>query len=381
LPDGDFFTARREWSRWKHRLLYRYLGKFAAILGSRHHTIFYVDGFAGAGQYTDPPEPGSPVIAATLARDAEAVQRGYTLKCINVEPTSFDSLVAATTSVAPRLVDNRRGTFRDHIPDILTTIGREPALFFLDPYGHKGMEWDVVEQIAQRARSGRKTELLLNLYSTKIDRDAGWIDSTATPGPAFVARLDRFFGTTEWQGLYTGASTYEERMSALTNLYLQRLANAFSGIAASYPIKTMAGLLKYHLILGTPSVHGALAMSDVVYRVAREYDQEQDAHRPQDANLELFPPPRPTEEQRDATIAVALADDILALRTRSATWTFRQIQEELVSKWFGRALEKHYRAACKRLKTDGKLRVIPPNRPSSRGSRGGINDDTKLELL
>jgi three-Cys-motif partner protein len=378
-PD-DFFQHRREWSRWKHGVLKRYLGKFAGILGSRHPTLYYIDGFAGAGQYNDPPEPGSPVIAAKLAAEAPANRRPYTLRCINIEPDTFDELVSATADIAPGLVENRKGTFREHLPDILSTIGPSPALFFLDPYGHKGMEWDVVSQLAQRSQAGRTTEVLLNFFISKIDKDGGWIDSVHKAGPAFVRHLDELFGTTDWQALYTANKDQATRMHALTMLYRQRVAAGFDGIASSYGVRTIQGALKYHVIHGTHAPIGRRVMSDVVYRVSEEYRHEQASHEAAATNqLPLFPRQEPTDEERDTAIATALAPDIHALRATRACFTFTEIQDALMTTWFGRALEKHYRAACKRLIASGNAEIVRTSTTSPR-SRGGINDKTIIQL-
>ena len=110
----EFFERKREWSRWKHRLLQRYLGHFSGIVGSAHQTVYYIDGFAGEGRYKDPPEDGSPVIAAKVAADAVAKRRGFTLRCINIEPDGYAELCASTAAFAPSLVENRRGTFADN---------------------------------------------------------------------------------------------------------------------------------------------------------------------------------------------------------------------------------------------------------------------------
>lgn len=381
MSQDDFFQHRREWSRWKHGVLKRYLGKFTAILGSRHPTVYYIDGFAGAGLYTDPPEPGSPVIAARLAAEAPANHRPYTLRCINVEPETFDDLVAATTGIAPGLVENRKGTFREHLPEILSTIGSSPALFFLDPYGHTGMEWDVVSQLAQRSQAGRTTEVLLNFFISKIDRDGGWIDSVHKAGPAFVRHLDDLFGTTEWQALYAANKDQGRRMHALTMLYLQRLAKGFNGIAATFEVKTIQGALKYHVIHGTHAPIGCREMSDVVYRVSEEYRHEQaDAIAATTVQLPLFSSTPPTEEEINAAIARALAPDIHALRTRRSRLTFTDVQDDLMGQWFGRALERHYRAACKLLIADKKAELVRTATTSPR-SRGGIKADTVIQLL
>lgn len=378
-PDG-FFDRRREWSRWKHRLLERYLGKFAGILGSRYSTIFFVDGFAGAGRYTSPSEDGSPVIAARLAAQPSANHRPYTLRCVNVEPESFDELVLATSEFPSRLVENKRGTFREHLDGILAAVGPSPALFFLDPYGHKGMEWDVISRIAGRSRAGLKTEVLVNLAAPKIDRDGGWVDSTKRAAPAFVNRLDALFGTADWRDLYRRHRVQRDRIEALTSLYMGRLAEAFDGAAARFAVRSIDGRLKYFIIHGTHSQSGVRAMSDAVFRVSEEYRIEQAAVRASSVQPSLFPELEQSEESGDTRITEELASEIRGLRSQHSQPTFLEIQDALLARWFGRAVEKHFRAACKLLVSRGDAVLIPPSGEEAR-HRGGIGDRTRVRFV
>jgi three-Cys-motif partner protein len=376
-----FFEQPREWSRWKHQLLRRYLGKFSGILGSKHPAVYFIDGFAGAGRYGNPNEDGSPVIAARIAADQSGNQRPCTLRCINVEPQYFDELVAATAEFDQVVIENRRGTFREHLPDILKTISGCPALFFLDPFGHKGMEWDAVSQIAARATAGQPTEVLLNFYSSEVDRAGGWIDSSHRLAPAFVASLDELFGTSEWQALYLGGHTKRGRMEALTRLYLTRLANAFRGIAASYEVVAEDGTPKYDIIYGTRSLLGCREMSDVVYRVSEDCRTTRTAARQAaKRQLALFEEPGSSPEERDEKIAEALAHDVHSLKEKGRSFSFVDLQNELLPLWFGKAVSRHYRAACRRLEAEGKL-VVPPRQGGRRQAKIGISDTTLLTLI
>jgi three-Cys-motif partner protein len=240
----DFFDQRREWSRWKHELLRRYLPKFAGILGSRYSTVYYVDAFAGAGTYGgNPPIPGSPIIAATLGYAIAQGKWKYELRCINVEPDArhFQELCDATSCYP--LIENLRGTFKERLADIVAKVGAYPTLVFIDPFGYKGMEWDAMTRLAQRARTG-KTELLINFQSPKIDRGAGWLDSYGQPAQlGFVNSLNALMGTDEWQPIIQAGLPREERDEQLTSLYAERLANLFHGIVSPYPVRTLNSTL------------------------------------------------------------------------------------------------------------------------------------------
>lgn len=388
----EFFERRREWSRWKHRLLQRYLGQFSGIVGSAHPTVWHIDGFAGEGRYKDPPEDGSPVLAARIAADAVAKGRGYRLRCVNVEPEGFEALCASTEPFGPEIVDNRRGTFAENLDAVLATIGTDPALFFLDPCGHVGMEWGVVTRIVERARVAI-TEVLLNFYITKIDVHGGYLHSSEKQAAKFVARLDALFGTQDWRPIWDGTPVQAERFLKLTDLYMGRLTKVFAaasshGITARYPVKTIDGDLKYFILYGTRHARGGRAMSDSVYRVTMEYEDARTAavKAAMDAapQVELFGPELPpTDDEIDAAIVRRLRSDILTLPPNRRRFTLAAVEETLLTGWFGRAVEKHYRRACVQLVEEHQARIVSPaSTPSAKkGGRIAIGRETVIELV
>jgi three-Cys-motif partner protein len=388
----DFFKQKREWSRWKHRILQRYLGQFSGIVGSVHETVYYIDGFAGGGRYKDPPEDGSPVIAANIAADTVAKRRSFTLRCINIEPEVYDELCASTTTFDPMLVENRKGTFADNLDSVLASIGNHPALFFLDPFGHKGMEWDVVMRIVGRARTAI-TEVLLNFYIKKIDVHGGYLRSSEKQAAKFVARLDALFGTQGWRSIWDGNPAQDLRIQRLTEFYMERLTGAFAaaakrGYTARYAVKTIDGDLKYFIIYGTRSARGARAMSEAVYRVSTEYEdaqaaamQEALASSPQ---INLFATEGlPSEKDVDATIVRNLIPSILALSPKLRRFNLAELEEALLTEWFGRAVEKHFRRACVQLVEEKRARILQPETDlsSKRKGRIVIRADTVVELI
>ncbi|MGZ5445114.1 MAG: three-Cys-motif partner protein TcmP [Thermoanaerobaculia bacterium] len=386
----DFFEQKREWSRWKHRLLHRYLAQFAGIVGSTHQTVYFIDGFAGEGRYKNPPEDGSPIIAANIAVQTPA-SRGYSLRCINVEPEHYEELNAATVVYGSTAVDNREGTFRDNLDDVLATIGTHPALFFLDPMGHKGMEWDVVAQIIERARSAI-TEVLLNFYITRIDVHAGFLHSTAPGAAEFVKRLDALWGTDEWRAIWDSTPVQDERMLRLSDLYMGRLQRAFAAVApeaagavaARYPVRTLDGKLKYFVMYGTRHRRGGRAMSNAVFRVTMEYEDAKAAAKKAaiEARRQLsFLPPEtpPTEQEIDDSIVAALIPAIQTMAPRGTPLTLAELEDLLLSGWFGRAVEKHYRRACVRLIEDKKAR-LQKQKPAKTSVRITIGEHDRIVI-
>jgi three-Cys-motif partner protein len=365
----DFFDRRREWSRLKHEILRRYLPKFAAILGSVHPTVYYVDGFAGAGTYEQdgdgPPVPGSPLIAAALATTMGATQkRAYGLRCINVEPKARYSgeLCQATAVYANGVVGNLRGTFKQRLPEILESVRTYPTLFFLDPFGYKGMEWDAMLQLAQRAtREQAKTELLINFNVSKIDRGGGWLDSYGQPAaPSFLQGLNQLYGTNAWQEIENSGLPVEERNDKLTELYMDRLSQAFHGIVASYPVRTIDGRLKYYLLHLTRHRRGCREMSYVIRKVDDAYIAERarlEASKPLHLGLggAFDPPPPPDPREQEAELIGRLAADIYRVGKKRGGLTFGGVQDALAVKWFAQADVPHFRHACALLIRQGRI--------------------------
>jgi hypothetical protein len=281
---------------------------------------------------------------------------------------------------------NLRGTFAEHLPRILTEIGSAPTLFFLDPFGYRGIEMPTMSRIAERY-SNLKTELLINFNVPKVDRDAGWLDSVGVelPAPAFIANVDRLMGTKSWLERYEQYAPVADRLRYLTEFYMSELAHTLDATTVSYPVRTISGQLKYHLIFVTRHSSGLLAMSDVIYRVDSDYLREQrdyltsapDRRAAMSGQASLWSseeltPPTPNDSEVDARIATQLTPDILQACKRRQVLTFGQLQEELIPQWFGGALEKHYSKAVRELEKSRALRLTPATR---------LGAATRLEFL
>lgn len=377
-PTERFFERPREWSRRKFEIFEGYLPQYANILGKRRGTVYLVDAFAGAGRYPagDDWIPGSPLRAAQIAADL-AAKRSYDLRCINVErdKRAFVDLSANTASYA-QFVSNRQGPFTDHIDSILAEIGQAPALFFLDPFGVGGLEWETLSRIGSRG-TYTATEVLINFNVPKFDRHAGWLDSSNERlQDAFKRLLNRVTGTTEWQHIWDEALTKDERYQRIVAFYLKRIAQAFGMSAAAYPVRTVdGGRLKYYLIFATRNRTALRIMGSIFYGVEKRYLQDR-AHfiKAQSQQLSFLPDilPEPSIDELEQESVRELEQDILALLRERRRITFGGVQDTLVYKWIGRMRERHYRDACKHLILAGSV---------SGPERGiGIKDNTMLSL-
>lgn len=277
LQPIDFFQQAKIASLRKLDVYGKYLQPLSYKWGAgwRHHWI--VDGFAGAGAYDDADQQdGSPLIAAKWAR-AEEQRCGYPrVKCINVE-RDVSCFHRLTANLAPwaHLVSNLQGEFGDHLDQIIEKIGRDPAFFFLDPFGIRGIEMPLIEQIMQRP--GRKTELLIHFAERSFARMAGHASDgdRATVGERLaqskLARLDKVIGSQMWRPWWTdGKVDSGEALEKTIDLYMAQLRSR--GFEFVHQIAIRDGLTdrsRYRLVFCTCSPHGVDLMSDIACRYER----------------------------------------------------------------------------------------------------------------
>lgn len=278
----DFFQEAKLASLWKLDLYGKYLKPLSYKWGAgwRHHWI--VDGFAGAGAYDDDGhQDGSPLIAARWARQEE--QRcGYPkVRCINVErdPTCFHRLTA-NLAQWPHLATNLRGEFSEHLDKIIETIGRDPAFFFLDPFGVRGIEMELIEKIMNRP--SRKTELLIHFSERSFARMAGHAaegDRTTVAervAQTKLATLDKVIGSPMWRPWWSGDGVDPaERLEKTIDLYTSQLrARGFDFVHQIRIRDRLRDRSRYRLIFCTRSPHGVDLMSDIACRYERSLTED-----------------------------------------------------------------------------------------------------------
>lgn len=154
-------------TRLKHYILKSYVETWALVLlqGGHYANAWFIDAFAGAGK-DDSGTPGSPVIACRVAADVRAALSGKERRsttpelriiAIEADTSTFRKLEAATREFADArsggCLELVHGTLADKM-DWVMALGSadEPKLFFLDPFGVRGLDAAVVRRIFTRSR-------------------------------------------------------------------------------------------------------------------------------------------------------------------------------------------------------------------------------------
>jgi len=357
----EYFKELKKWSERKHELVIKYLKGFVRILGgSIKGIVYYVDGFAGPGIYNDGAK-GSPIRAAEYAQTL--VGKYYKLRCINVEinPECFENLRQSTLPYTT-LTINHCGVFADHVNEILNQIGNQPTIFFLDPFGLKGIEWNHIYPILKRSHI---TEVLLRINPQDISRLAGFAHSDgsgAAKKRQVLTNLYGFSGSEQWEKVWDTEGT-----DGLVKLYAKRLLNAMlrersKSFVCSYAIKSIEGKVKYYLIFTTRHAKGAVLMSNIIYgrekcykRDVKEYEKECLERQPvrQLTMLEVLDP-SPTEDGIFATLVGKLKEDIWQEFDGKQVSRLR-IHEAMLRKWFGKVSSPHFTQALKELEDEEKI--------------------------
>jgi three-Cys-motif partner protein len=375
----EFFSDLKEWSARKLNIIKKYVDGFSKILGRSSKVIYYVDGFAGRGIY-DNGEKGSPVLAAEASLAFQQGNMPFALKCINVEKDddNFTNLSSETKRFG-NLVSNFKGSFEENVDNILSQIKGSPAVFFIDDFGIKGTDWGTVEKIVARRNS---TDIWIRFDYKTVRRLAGFYSSDAKEAQGKLNTLQSLFGITDNKYLHgrLEGGTADERVSNAIDLYIEQLEQTFTklskkGFAASYPIISINGKRKYHLIFACSHFKAATLASNVVNSIEETYQHEKEEHKEHLTGQMSFFTSEITEKQIFDDKVKKLKDALLYL-PKNRSFLREELHYEIMvqdKSWFGKIGRKHLTQALKELIIEPIPRIMCIGTPG--------NDDSVITIL
>ncbi|HEX3008110.1 MAG TPA: three-Cys-motif partner protein TcmP [Bacteroidales bacterium] len=375
----EFFSDLKEWSARKLSIIKKYVDGFSKILGRSSKLIYYVDGFAGRGIYENS-EKGSPVLVAEASLAFQQGNMPFTLNCINIEKDHDNFInLSAETKRFGFLVSNFEGSFDDNIDDTLSQIVGCPAVFFIDDFGIKGTGWESVEKVVARKDS---TDIWIRFDYKTVRRLAGFYTSDAKDAHGKLNTLKNLFGVTDSKYLEArlNGATSEERIDNAICLYIEQIERTFSkfgkkGFAASYPIVSIDGQRKYHLIFACAHLKAATLASNVVNSIEETFQHEKEEHIVDLTGQMSFFTSEVTEKQIFDDKVKKLKEAVLLLH-KNKPLSREELHYEIMiqdKSWFGKIGRKHLTQALKELlnETSPKIRCI--------GTPG--NDDAVFTIL
>lgn len=240
---GEFWKERQPAAIFKHRLLTNYLTPWATMVSTRSpHRAVYVDGYAGSGRYDATGgeacgEPGSPVIAASIAAAVRGVSPARDLRCVFVERDP-GTAAGLQTLLANEFADRIYwqvvcGDLSKKIGQIMIDSARLPVFMFLDPFGTAMPKQFLVDDVLKRAPTDRSVEVLLNFTIEGVWRIGGQLREGGHPPT--IARADDFLGGTWWHGTFEAARAKAEKTGSSAPA-----ASAAKSVASEYNRKLAA---------------------------------------------------------------------------------------------------------------------------------------------
>lgn len=280
----EFFRAKRRWSKVKDKIVGDYVDMYLNTVHKLRRPILIVDGFAGPGRFGDG-SPGSPLIICNAIRKRS---RGL-MSCLfaDVHP---DHRAALKRNLAEHIAFNVCEPPYEDCAQALTRaleLGAGSTVFFyLDPYGIKDLEFDLVRQIYER-NPNRSTEVLINFNFRAFMRMSGnWnYGDSASEVSRKVKKgktetVNRVMGGDYWQSIIIDPGLDKiAREVAVVKEYLARVRQFFE-YAYAIPVKERKEgedgipddeLARYHLIFGTRSPLAVVYMNDVALYALEPY--------------------------------------------------------------------------------------------------------------
>ncbi len=273
-----FFRTKREWSKVKDRIVGSYITCYLRTIQLRRRPILIVDAFAGPGRFGDGFE-GSPLIICQAIE--KAPKRGVGIGCL-FSDAHLAHRIALENCLGHYISSGISGKPLPNSSEALTKaieIGEGSTLFFyLDPYGIKDLDFDMVRQIYERDTS-QSTEVLINFnFKTFMRMSGNWdYDDSATKiaqkvKKSKIDKLNSVMGGNYWLEIITNPKLDKvQREDAVVRAYMDRV-RCFFQYTFSIPVKELDdstssipedNLAKYHLIFGTRNVKAVVYMNDV----------------------------------------------------------------------------------------------------------------------
>jgi len=245
----------------KHEILRCYLEAWFPILGSYHHRIIYIDGFAGPGRYKGD-EQGSPIIALNVAMNHRKTLDGeLVFWFIDEREDRIEHLkgeLNEMTIPSHFKVCAEAGKFHEKVGPVLQSIEADrsqvaPTFAFIDPFGFSGIPFSLIERLLKHPRC----EVFITFMVDAFNRFLEYHKDTV------VQHIVDAFGTDE---VIRIAKTQGNRIEKLRTLYQSRLEQVAEYVRY-FEMRDRHDRTQYYLFFASNHELGHLKMKEAMWKV------------------------------------------------------------------------------------------------------------------
>ena len=361
MPGNSFFSQSKKQSQVKTRIVEKYFWSWATIMTRRakKSKIGYVDLFAGPGKYEDGTE-STPILVLKKACEDDSIRNKLVSVFNDINPKHVQSLrdaIASSPTIGtlkwkPKLMSRE---VNEEFAEIFESMKTIPTLFFVDPYGYKGLSIQLISSFLRNWGCDCIFFFNYNRINMGINNKA------------VEEHIDALFG--------------KERADELRSLPPMESfrRELFIIEAISESLKEKAGqfvlLFRFKDERGTRSIHHLIFVS----KDRRGYEIMKDIMAKEGTNLDKGVPSfeyNPATHHQSLLFEYSRPLDNLANMLMKyfagKTVTMHQIYDQHYDRFSvgTRYIKRSYRECLMKLETEGKIKADPPSDKRPRNTIG-----------
>lgn len=368
MTENSFFNEQKEQSLIKARIVEKYFWAWAKVIiskvkgSSSVQKIAYVDLFAGAGRYKDGSKSTPVKVLETAIADKD--MRNMLVSIFNdADVENVNSLQQAIDSIPgienlkyrPQISKYEVG---EDIVKIFQSMKLVPTLFFVDPWGYKGLSLQLVNSVVKDWGCDCIFFFNYNRINMGLSNDA------------VKEHINALFGQVRADQLRERLKTLTPQERELT--VVEYICEALKEMGGKYVLPfrfrhEMGNRTSHHLIFVSKAPKGYGIMKEIMAKESSEQTQGVPSFEYNPATLQqplLFELTRPLDQ----------LESMLLDNFSGKTMTMAEIYDQ---HHLGKPyIKKNYKTALSNLESQGKVTVHSPEDKKRR--KGTFADDLKV---
>lgn len=284
------------WAKQKLDALESYLKAYMQVMQKQRFTLFYIDAFAGAGIVrvrdastgsgtaptdflwdeefsTEDREQAEEYIAGSPLRALNLPRRFHHYRFVDIDPKRVEDLQQLAAPYTDCDLKVLTGEANQKVQYIASKFTKSDwrGVAFLDPYGPH-LHWETLEALAGTGKFDVIVNFPLGMAINRLIKRDGEIPEN------WASQLDKCFGCPEWREVAFGKSgdlfgersfKHDDAAERLLDLYVGRLKDIFTSVAAPSLVTNTKGAPLYFLIWASSNARG-LAIAEHILRLGKK---------------------------------------------------------------------------------------------------------------